>query len=806
MSKIVILIILFLIKAQYTESLANETGEEICTPDNMVNLKNYYIDDKTSVIVEIHYKNFESFNLLEINCDLNSLKKLKLLFLSDITFKLSNKKKIMESSIYISQLSVKLIYEDRFFIMIENVNSISLVSNLQLFYLPYLEENVSIRIKFANKISFTLDNDKSQILDEKLCNTELLISNVSLNLFSNLQNVNLNFLNSFTTPLCPIVFANMELNSLEINRLRNDLILKSKLIFMKIKNPNNRTFSLNCSISNFALSDVYKYKLISEEIFNEEMLKNTRLFMVHGTLDYVDETFIKNIPSIRYLMFNLYNMREFLHLSDNKWMSNIYFSSKLRLNSTAGLSNYSEVDFFFFVLLDLERKYEFPNEDFCIFKYFPFGKLIAMYVIKLNSQLSLNDYQTSCTLAFISMANTNQTSFDNQDIRQYFPIYNETIQAECNFSYRLNLCFVKNIRPQFKADTNYYDTRYVFEWIEFIGPIVTFPIVCFSGLILNLLIILIITNKQNKKEKLFEKKQFKYILINSTFNCIECLLSSFNLMSECIQENSIYCSSIRRDNLEFLFYFRIYLVGYLGEIMKTCSILNVIFFSLERYVETIQKKNRFLLRFSNISLKYATISIILISIVTCLSKIFEFDLGENDAVAINDTPNRFYMNEDKEFQIWVVFYFLHYILNDLVFLTINLIIDIKLIKIVKLDLKQKNEIQKKMNENKNKINSKKNEDEKKQAENKTNQMIIYSIVLYIICRLPELISYIIFYFFHIDYFIDSNIIYCDVLSICYLISNLIEYMYILSYLANIFFYYKFNKNFRKGMKMFFNIK
>ena len=53
---------------------------------------------------------------------------------------------------------------------------------------------------------------------------------------------------------------------------------------------------------------------------------------------------------------------------------------------------------------------------------------------------------------------------------------------------------------------------------------------------------------------------------------------------------------------------------------------------------------------------------------------------------------------------------------------------------------------------------------------------------------------------------NGYIIYCDLINACYLLRNIIEYAYIVSYITNVFFYYKFNKNFAKGLRIFFNLK
>ena len=131
----------------------------------------------------------------------------------------------------------------------------------------------------------------------------------------------------------------------------------------------------------------------------------------------------------------------------------------------------------------------------------------------------------------------------------------------------------------------YFDTVYVFEWLELIGPVITSPILAAIAFVLNLIVILIIRSKKNKKEKLFESRMFSYILFNSIFNCIECFIYVFKLLNICLGTNTLYCSDLR---LEPVFQYLGIVLGYLSETMKTCSIVTGLFFSLERYVDACQ--------------------------------------------------------------------------------------------------------------------------------------------------------------------------------------------------------------------------
>ena len=152
---------------------------------------------------------------------------------------------------------------------------------------------------------------------------------------------------------------------------------------------------------------------------------------------------------------------------------------------------------------------------------------------------------------------------------------------------------------------NSYDFFYSLSWIEYIGPIISFPIFSAIAFILNMLVVLIIRNKKNKKEKLFEAKSFRFLEMNSAFNCIECFIYQFKLMGICMGVNAIYCSSVRESRIYF--YFGVVMI-YMSEVMKSCSMLTGLMFSLQRYIEATKTKNERLKMFSAVGISSSSSS------------------------------------------------------------------------------------------------------------------------------------------------------------------------------------------------------
>ena len=177
-----------------------------------------------------------------------------------------------------------------------------------------------------------------------------------------------------------------------------------------------------------------------------------------------------------------------------------------------------------------------------------------------------------------------------------------------------------------------------------------------------------------------------------------------------------------------------------------------------------------------------------------------------------DNPSTFYIKiEDSMFsnvKIEMYFHFSRFFLNDFIILIINLAVDCCLVSVVRANLTKKVKNVFKFKDTSHfelsALEKKKFAEENKKktlVERKTNAMVIISIVIYVFCRVPELLS--VFFFFYAVRVLNSS---CSQIIFCHLISNFVEYMYMLSYIFNIFLYSKFNNFFRRGFGNFFNTK
>ena len=579
---------------------------------------------------------------------------------------------------------------------------------------------------------------------------------------------------------------------------------------------------LNSNIEILQLYDIYNLKL-TEALIDKYVYKRTKQFIIDGTFLNINDFTFKTFKYLSEIKLVFRNPKEFWHNSaDHKWLSyiNSIHSHKFTIKNKTKISQ-KIIDWYdnhkiLLYITDYYYDYKYPNEDICLFRNFP-HKNTVLFSPERTEWDEASDKEfvfnvKTCTTLHLSRYSFlfKQMGYDESFSGRF--VYDQTLFQSCNLDALLLNCSFKNDSFHFKKITeiNLEDFIDSLGWIELIGPIITFPIVCFIGILTNILVI--ITIKSEKSKSYFTKtenqtRMFNFLVINATFNIIECAVSSFTLMSECLGLETVFCSRIQLyDEVQ---YFKIYFVGYFGEIMKTCSVIFTLLFSLERYKITLESENKILVKLSEIKLRIIILATIVVSASTSFGKIFEYDTLVSYSTQMEyPRLNLFQLFvEEKYFEI--VSHISHYIINDFFLLIYNFIIDILLVKKIREDLKHKKHF---LHENFNKNASSNNENsilkqklddnlnDIKKAERGTNKLIIYSLILYCFCRFPELGFYLYLLFADQEqHFIIG--------SFGPLMINLVEYLYVVSYSFNLFFYFKFNKNFRDAFKnIFFKTK
>ncbi|CAF0960379.1 unnamed protein product [Brachionus calyciflorus] len=206
--------------------------------------------------------------------------------------------------------------------------------------------------------------------------------------------------NKFVTKLCPFYFNNFEIEELNFNYLADSFYSKNKVSFTNI----NESIKLNIKIKILKISNCENLD-INSDIINCQMFQSTLNFLLFGKIKSIHPNTFSALPSLKFIMIDIYYSRQLLQNTQINWIKNL--NKNLRINDTQ-YENYT--DHVKFVLIS-QRYYPefyskkdlyhiFPDEDFCIYRDFPFNKMV---LLSINDNTPDN-YKIKYTCTFLWIA------------------------------------------------------------------------------------------------------------------------------------------------------------------------------------------------------------------------------------------------------------------------------------------------------------------------------------------------------------------------------------------------------------------
>jgi hypothetical protein len=232
--------------------------------------------------------------------------------------------------------------------------------------------------------------------------------------------------------------------------------------------------------------------------------------------------------------------------------------------------------------------------------------------------------------------------------------------------------------------------------------IIILPIVCLLGIVSNSLVIYTVSHKSNQKE--LKENQYKYMRLNAILNILILVIEPFTLISECREYNSLFCSRIRF--WQFSQYFKIVFGEYFSNVFRLAANFTYVQFSLNRLSLIGKDHGKLVTNASKLEVRQYMGRIVIPCLVLPIIKIFRYLPNSYRIDADYPIPIGYYfkyLNRSLMF-VYMSFNITFDILNYVVFLFVNLIID------VNLAIKMKQVIEEKT---KNKANSSKASDNKK---------------------------------------------------------------------------------------------
>lgn len=295
-------------------------------------------------------------------------------------------------------------------------------------------------IFFWSKFTFYSDRGKKVI---KSCESLLKLKQINsiLNLISpqnqlailNLKNV------KFTHPICPFVFNFTVIGELLVEKQMKTFYGSNFLSFENLKTNNSFNVIIKLKFENFLNLDLDHTSLDSTVFRSTNVMKFGR-----GDLNSIESGLFKSFPNLTRLDFDAFYWLRFVHKQGLAWLHDLNsFSDPIDLSNP--ISPDQLVRYFVLVVDNMHEngveKGDYPyyklfvDADFCLYKDFPFEKLVIL-VLKLNPVTIEETFtwppsnSTSCTFLFLIQYFEEYAPNGSyvQDLLTSFDVYKEVLR------------------------------------------------------------------------------------------------------------------------------------------------------------------------------------------------------------------------------------------------------------------------------------------------------------------------------------------------------------------------------------------
>jgi hypothetical protein len=587
---------------------------------------------------------------------------------------------------------------------------------------------------------------------------------------------------------------------LTLFEISNSLIFKNQLEFIKI----NDTKPLNSRPENvyFVILQL-QYEILNDKLFNEHVFANTKVLSVAGMLYTIEEKLFRDFNRIRVLFISIENLQSFFH-SGTKWMNGLNYDLNVDLKNVIPFNQLENRE----LTLQLDHsishfshEYKYPDEDMCLFRDFPHEKLIFPLIIFTSK------FDCTCTILWLIKYYNLYYKEDFSDFRfesigyigtPNYPNLSAQIcfgSKLCEFDGMFNKCEKVTIEKQKSSPIfgGYMTNYYTLKWTQYIIEVFFKSTFCLLGIITNLMNILVIKNE--KKNKNFKPVMYKHLLINSIFNILFCLIHILSLMNICIFSRTSFCSSIYK--YESVQYFKIFGVYFFGSSIRLSANISYILLCLTRFFlsTSSNEPNKYFKKINTMNLKYFYSFVVIFGCSLSSFKIYEYSATDFysfitvyfpfDKYGINVCDKS--INKSKSFELrcdlFPVLNWISNFINNVLFLILNVIIDIFLIRFSNEMLERKRKV----------ITDKKHLEEAIKYKEKVNKMAVTNGSIFLLSHMPEFIVTL------LVVILKKNLsFFCYYYFTCTELIDIAESFSVISMSLCFFVYMKFDRNFKES--------
>jgi hypothetical protein len=489
------------------------------------------------------------------------------------------------------------------------------------------------------------------------------------------NSIDVDFGNAFNsraeTLVCPYLFNNAQINNgMSFGYQVDSFLFVSLFKFQEdIKSINNTSKtlpkSINSIIGSFGVSG-YNYRL-DTGLVHPLVFEAITHFSCEGTIQSIQTNLFNHFQQLTTYYISMNSLGNFFHQIGIEWMNYLKSTSSVTLISSPIVYNY-------------------PDRDFCIFALFPQNLSIIL-------QLPYQNF----TLTYGWLCANGAELFDGTQC------YNKWNMSNDQFDAQLNLCDLKRKNgtktekfSTYPSYTEQYRIKVLDMLFIDLVPFVLIPCACLMGIFFNRKIIQ--TIKKNKKKKLKEDF-YQYMSVNAKFNCIYCLIFVFYPMTSCNwRPNYNFCSSIFTSQL--VQYYKIIMIAYFGEVVKMCANISYLMMTLNRYLLVGRSHASWLVSLAKLEFKWVIRGSFFFSLLINIGHGWEYKAVENTALVISSQQYAYDIlnglsfsdypqaNQDMPYFIYSIAYF---VINFGVFFILNTGLEIKLVRRMQKELKEKRE-------------------------------------------------------------------------------------------------------------------
>ena len=805
--KILIVLITICFQTLFAGVTENETNFE-CRNWSQSHLKRFLLypyANLSKAIIE-----FETMEQLNIKCESHLLIEQKVYLLG---LEPTNKHFLLDFNFDIRSLtnSISFIKNDAISVFVHNINGFTINQDKKHTI------NQSVMNYTIHEVIFDEAKFDFYLNDARLITPDLCVRSNFEHSFSNFGEI-VRFENAYySRNVCPYVFMNTSLKSLSLYQISNSFIYKNQFEFLTI-NETERS----CFFSpDFQSLDIQVYYIqITSKLINKNLFSCAEYVYLQGVFydiqeDLFDLSFkklkmIEILPDSMEVVFG-HGIKWIRHLNNDLHNQtppplDSLIDPKKKLNESVDLSRAIYVIFFESDEEDIfKRHYFYPDKDICAFKDFPHKQLVAPLIPYVKT------VPCTCTILWLIQyvdVYKNVDSFINAEVSS-LKLVNETAciqELNCNFTQMFKYkCFDKTmIGPRrelsFFEDNNFF---FNFKILKYIVEIYLQPCFFFISILTNALVLIVLRNNTSIEiKKSLSNTMYSHIQVNSAFNIMYALIKIASLVNICILPRTSFCSQVFKQPVAQ--YFKIYVVYFWGNTALLAANTSYICFSISRYFLTTSiNPSRFFNTFKNLNLKRFYSLVFLACLCISSFKIFQFkinDFGEHFAL---DYPfDKYGINycqmEDGldvlkliplkvKCQLFSVINMFNNILNNMLFLSISILIDVSLIGFTKQNLERKRLL----------FAGGENQREVNQAiklKEKITKLIITNGLLYFVSHMPD---FVVTLFFLV---LEKKLKYtCQTRYSCLEMIDIVKSFNLISMVFQFFVFKHFDKNFRNSL-------